>query len=205
MTRERTSLAKPPAGLPTDEQLAEQARGGDFHAFGQLVERYQGRVLNTCWRICGRREDAEDLAQEAFLNALEALGRFESRSRFYTWLYRIAVNVALSHVRARRQAVTLRLRMDGDHQAAALQAWRDRPGESPSARLTARETQQRLTAGLERLDDDHRAVVVLRDIEGLDYAEIGQILGIARGTVKSRLHRARMALRDYLRAEMLDA
>ena len=198
----------PAAGLPTDEQLADQARKGDLYAFGQLVERHQDRVLNVCWRICGQREDAEDLAQEAFLNALEALDRFESRSRFYTWLYRIAVNVALSHVRKRAQAAVLRLRAGDqrstDHQAAALQAWRDGDGDAPSARLTTRETQERLTAGLDQLDEDHRAVVVLRDIEGLDYAQIGRILGIARGTVKSRLHRARMELRELLRAEAPD-
>jgi len=196
----------PAAGLPTDEQLADQARKGDLYAFGQLVERHQDRVLNVCWRICGQREDAEDLAQEAFLNALEALDRFESRSRFYTWLYRIAVNVALSHVRKRAQAAVLRLRAGDqrstDHQAAALQAWRDGDGDAPSARLTTRETQERLTAGLDQLDEDHRAVV--RDIEGLDYAQIGRILGIARGTVKSRLHRARMELRELLRAEAPD-
>jgi len=174
------------------------------YAFGQLVNRYQDRILNTCWRICNHREDAEDLAQEAFLKALEALDRFEARSRFYTWLYRIAVNLALSHVRKRGHSVRLKLHADDaggrDHQAAALEAWSRSAPETPSARLTARETQQRLAAALEGLHEDHRAVVVLHDIEGLNYAEVGRILDIPRGTVKSRLHRARMELRRSLQA-----
>ena len=108
-----------------DEALVEQARGGDMGAFSRLVTRYQDRVVNTCWRICGNAEDAQDLAQEAFLHALQAIGSFQRRSRFYTWLFRIAVNLTLTH---RRRSARIKFQSIGDGgeldgtQAGALSA-----------------------------------------------------------------------------------
>lgn len=185
-----------------DGTLVEQARAGDMAAFARLVSRYQDRVLNTCWRMCGRIEDAEDLAQETFLHALEAIGSFQGRSHFYTWLYRIAVNLAISHRRKQARAVKLSLhghngQWVGD-QAAALVGQVSSEPQDPPSRVSAREIQQRLLQGLDELDDDHRAVIVLRDIEGLDYAEIADVLELPVGTVKSRIHRGRMELRRYL-------
>ncbi len=204
MARETTtSTATPPVSFE-DEALVEQARAGDVAAFGRLVSRYQDRVLNTCWRLCGKAEDAEDLAQETFLHALEAMATFQARSRFYTWIYRIAVNVALTHRRKQARAVKLSLHTpDGQFigdQAARLVGRVSPESTDPSARLSARETQRRIEQGLEELDDDHRAVVVLRDIEGLEYEQIAEILEVAVGTVKSRLHRGRMELRRRLKA-----
>ncbi len=200
-----TSASAPPVAFE-EEALVEQARAGDLAAFGRLASRYQDRVLNTCWRICGRLEDAEDLAQETFLHALEAIGTFQGRSRFYTWLYRIAVNLAISHRRRRARAVRLSLHgSDGafiGDQAAALVGRVSSEPQGPPAKLSARETERRLVQGLEELDDDHRAVVVLRDIEGLDYERIAEVLEVPIGTVKSRLHRARMELRRYLKPAM---
>ena len=187
-----------------DEALVEQARGGDMGAFSRLVTRYQDRVVNTCWRICGNAEDAQDLAQEAFLHALQAIGSFQRRSRFYTWLFRIAVNVSITHRRNRSKGVMLSLHghdgeWRGDHQAAKLVGRVSSEAEDPPTRLSAQETERRLLQGLEQLDDDHRAIVVLRDIEGMDYQQIAEILDVAVGTVKSRLHRARMELRERLK------
>jgi len=197
------SAVVPPLSLE-DEALAQQARSGDMAAFGRLVSRYQDRVLNTCWRIAGRREDAEDLAQETFLHALQAIASYQARSRFYTWLYRIAVNLALSHRRRQARAVHLSLHnRDGQcigEQAATLMGRISADDQDPPAKLSARETQQRLVQGLAELDDEPRTVVVLRDIEGLDYAQIAEILDLPVGTVKSRLHRARMELRRCLKA-----
>jgi RNA polymerase sigma-70 factor (ECF subfamily) len=185
-----------------DGTLVEQACAGDMAAFARLVSRYQDRVLNTCWRMCGRIEDAEDLTQETFLHALEAIGSFRGRSQFYTWLYRIAVNLAISH--RRKQARSIKLSLHGHDgqwigdQAEALIGRVSSEPQDPPGRLSAREIQQRLLQGLDELDDDHRAVVVLRDIEGLDYADIAEILELPVGTVKSRIHRGRMELRRYL-------
>ena len=196
-----SSAVVPPVSFE-DEALVEQARAGDLAAFGRLASRYQDRVLNTCWRLCGQQEDAEDLAQETFLHALEAIGTFQARSRFYTWLYRIAVNLAISHRRKRARSVRLSLQgQDGEFvgdQAAKLVGRVSPEPQDPPARLSARETGRRLEQGLAELDDDHRAVVVLRDIEGLDYQRIAEILEVPIGTVRSRLHRARMELRRYL-------
>lgn len=193
------------ASLSVDETaLVEQARAGDMGAFSRLVGQCQERIVNTCWRVCGSKDEAEDLAQEAILKALEAIGSFQQRASFYTWLFRIAVNVSIAHRRKAARAPKLALHAgdgewSGDHQAARLVGHVSREVTDPPARLSARETERKLAEGLEQLDDDHRAVIVLRDIEGLDYQQIGEILDLPAGTVKSRIHRARMELREYLR------
>ena len=196
-----------PVGTPgtslDEAQQVEQARAGDMGAFSRLVIRYQDRILNTCWRLCGNLEDAQDLTQEAFLKALESIGSFRGRSGFYTWLYRIAVNLALSHRRKTRRAVKLSLHggeggLPDDPPADEVAGHGSSDREDPQVKLSAREIEQLVVAGLERLDDDHRAVIVLRDIESLDYQQIAEILEVPAGTVKSRLHRGRMELRRRL-------
>jgi len=184
-----------------DALSVRQVQDGDMGAFSRLVAKYQDRVVNVCWRICGHADDAQDLAQETFLHALEKIGTYRFASSFYTWLFRIAVNLSLSHRRKARR-IMLSLHSDeGD--------WSDRvpdrlagasdPAGEPLARLTARELHERLVSGLDRLEDDFRAVIVLRDIEGFDYQEIAEVLDINVGTVKSRLHRARLALRERVK------
>ncbi len=199
MSDQRHAAESPPSPSAEDAALVQQARHGDVHAFQRLVLRYQDRLVNTCWRLSGNREDAEDLAQEAFLRAFAAINGFQRRSGFYTWLFRIAVNLAVSHRRkvGRRPALSL-------HEAGPVPDGVDpgsrRPGPSddPAAVLGRRESHGLIEAALEALDDDHRAVVVLRDVEGFDYREIAAILEVSVGTVKSRLHRARMSLRERL-------
>lgn len=202
MAGEKRLAAYVPGQSAEDAVLVEQARNGDMTAFSHLVNRYQDRVVNTCWRMCGCLDDAQDIAQEAFLNALQSIGSFRGKSGFYTWLFRIAVNLSLSHRRKRARRPTLSLHtgeddpMQGD--AAARLATVD---DDPSARLHARETQRLVADALEELDDDHRAVLVLRDIEGFDYAGIAEVLELPVGTVKSRLARGRLALRERLKAK----
>lgn len=186
-----------------DASLVEQCRQGDMAAFGQLVAKYQDKVFNTCWRISGNRDDAADLTQDVFCKALESIGTFEGKSRFYTWLFRIAVNRAISY--RRRSQRTVNLSADGDdpmpmdHQAAGLmrRTGKSNPG-GPSVEAQDRETQALVAQAVDDLDDEFRAVVVLRDIEGLDYGEIADVLDLPSGTVKSRLHRGRLALRQRL-------
>ncbi len=185
-----------------DLELVERAKAGHAEAFAELVAKYQDRVFNACLRICGHREDARDLTQDAFLKVFQALSTFRAESSFYTWLFRVAVNQALSHRRSsrRRREVS----SDGHLELAGTQAERlgDRSGGRafPAAdeALEQAELMPVVAKALESLDDDHRAVVVLRDVEGFDYQEIGLILDLAPGTVKSRLHRARAELRKTL-------
>ncbi|MCD6406137.1 MAG: sigma-70 family RNA polymerase sigma factor [Planctomycetes bacterium] len=174
-------------------EIVARARGGDVAAFTALVRRYENRIYNLAFRMLGNADDAADVAQETFLAAYEGLGRFRAESTLYTWLYRIAVNKALSRRRAkssRREFV---------------------PADDPSPLLTAasrfqtpdevaEETERAgiVQDAVSRLPGDLRAVVVLRDIEGLEYEEIAAVLELALGTVKSRLHRARLSLRGTL-------
>jgi RNA polymerase sigma-70 factor, ECF subfamily len=186
-----------------EAMMVEQARAGDMAAFSRLVSRYQDRILNTCWRLCGNLEDAQDLCQEAFLHALKAIRGFQQQAQFYTWLFRIAVNLSISQRRKAARAPRLSLHdADGDCLAdepqARIAGRIDREPQEPAAQLSAREIHDRVLRELEGLDDDHRAVVVLRDIEGFDYQQIAEILEVAVGTVKSRLHRARLELRQRL-------
>jgi RNA polymerase sigma-70 factor (ECF subfamily) len=193
-----------------DALLVHQVQDGDTEALGRLVAKYRDRVVNLCWRMCGKLDEAQDLTQETFLRVLEKIDSYRFEAAFYTWLFRIAVNECLSH-RRKNKRVVLSLHNDDGNCADDPRDLR-RTGREPSdaqeplARLTAREVQNQLAAALDRLDDDQRAVVVLRDIESLDYQQIGEVLDISIGTVKSRLHRARLALRDMLlRGERADA
>lgn len=185
-----------------DAVLVERVRGGDMDAFGMLVSKYQDKIYNTCWRMCGHVEDARDLTQEAFFRAFQAIASFKGHSGFYTWIFRIAVNLTLSH---RRKAKHRRAQsLDGDgpsnDQAGPLRdRLADESAPQPIGQAMASELQRQVERTLEALDPDHRAVIVLRDMEGFDYAEIARILDVAVGTVKSRLHRARVSLRERLR------
>ncbi len=199
MSDQRHEADRPSSPSAEDAALVQQARHGDVSAFERLVLRYQDRLVNTCWRLSGSREDAEDLAQEAFLKAFAALNGFQRRSGFYTWLFRIAVNLAVSHRRRTGRRSTLSLHeVEPARDRTDSGSHRPGPCEDPAAALGRREVQSCVEAALETLDDDQRAVLVLRDVEGFDYREIAAILEVSVGTVKSRLHRARMALREKL-------
>ncbi|MCP4246925.1 MAG: sigma-70 family RNA polymerase sigma factor [bacterium] len=183
--------------------LIRRMQAGEMAAFAELVRRYQDRVYNTVWRICSHTEDARDLTQEAFLKAQQSIGSFRGQSGFYTWVFRIAVNLAISHRRkaGRRRTQSLDAPAGGGdaEQAGGLAArMQEKVPSSPAGEAMKSEIHGHVAAALERLDDEFRTVVVLRDIEGLDYRQISEVLGIATGTVKSRLHRARVALREAL-------
>jgi len=189
--------------IAEEVQLIERIKNGETEAYAELVEKYQDRLFNTCWRISGHLEDARDLTQETFLRAYEKLSTFRDQSSFYTWIYRVAVNLALSHRRTmrRRRVVSGDF---GDADATGTQAERlveraaTADDKGPEKAASDVELQKAIAHALQALDDEHRAVVVLRDIEDFNYAEISEILEIPPGTVKSRLHRARMALRSAI-------
>lgn len=183
-------------GRDDDRDLIAAVRAGDPDAFGILVRRYQDRLYPTLLRLAGRPEDARDLLQDTFLRAFQKLDRFHGESSFYTWLYRIAVNLALSERRRRRPVVPLA-------DAPGLSRPIDPPSSiiqtDPSLPLEQAERDAQVQRALNALSPDARAVVVLKDIDGVPYEDIATILGIPVGTVRSRLHRARLELRDRLR------
>jgi RNA polymerase sigma-70 factor (ECF subfamily) len=182
-------------GCHDDKCLIEACRAGNTEAFGILVSRYQDRLYPTVFRLTGCAEEAHDLLQDAFLRAFEKLERFQGESSFYTWVYRIAVNLALSGRRRRR----LVLRLNHDGAGGGVDPPYDPAESDPSAPLERAERDRLIQDALNALAPDHRAVVVMKEFDGLHYEEIGATLGIPVGTVRSRLHRARCELRDRLR------
>lgn len=185
----------------TEEELITRAAKGDQEAFAQLLELHQGKVYGLTLRLTGNPEDAMELTQETFFNAWRGLPSFHGESKFSTWLYRLATNATIDFTRRekRRKAVpTASLSPDEDG-AAAL----DIPDHrfTPQDELERRELREAIERGLEKLSDEHRQVLVLREFEGLSYGEIAQLLHIEEGTVKSRIARARLALRKILLAD----
>ena len=190
-------------GCNDDNSLIEACRAGRTEAFGVLVQRYQDRLYPTMLRLTGGSEDALDLLQDAFLRAFEKLDRFQGESSFYTWVYRIAVNLALSGRRRRR--VTARIGIGGGGRGEAPDPADDPSESDPTLPLERAERDGLIQSALNALADDHRAVVVMKEFDGLRYEEIAGILGVPVGTVRSRLHRARLELRDRLQGLLTEA
>lgn len=187
-----------------DTELVQQARRGNMGAFEQLIRRYQDRVYTVILRSCSNPEASLDLTQETFLRAIKSLGRFRGQSSFYTWLFRIAMNVTISWRRKRENS-----QMTGvedfeqnlaDSQAGQLVAFSGSSEQDPANIAQQREATERVLAALDTLEPAQRTIIVLRDIEQMDYASIAEVLNITEGTVKSRLHRSRLALRERLDA-----
>ncbi len=188
------------AGGFEDALLVRQVQAGSTEAFSKLVCKYQDRVYNTCWRITGHGEDARDLTQDVFLKAFERIGGFKGKSGFYTWLFRIAVNRSISHRRKGRRVLSMHAGGDGDGDLAVAADLRvpDSRTDDPMAVSMNSETAEQTAAALQDIEPDYRVVLVLRDVEGLDYQQIADVLEIAVGTVKSRIFRGRMAMRKIL-------
>jgi RNA polymerase sigma-70 factor (ECF subfamily) len=175
-----------------DSQLIELAVQGRTEAFGQLALKYQDRLYNTLFHQLGHAEDARDTVQEALIQAFLKLDSFRGESAFYTWLYRIAFHVAVSGRRQRRPAASLDQAMENSHREPVDSQ------EGPAESLARKEQCHRVRQAIARLADDHRAVVILREIEGCNYEQIAEILDLPIGTVRSRLHRARLELKQEL-------
>ena len=176
-----------------EQQWIAQARQGDQVAFEQLVHLYEKRIYALALRMCGSPEDAAEVAQEAFLAAWRGLPTFRGEAGFSTWLYRLASNAAIDHLRrAKKQRGDLSL----DDEDLGLDAVSEDPGPQDAAER--QELRQAVTAALRLLSDDHRQVLVLREIQSLSYEEIAEVLELDLGTVKSRISRARSALRKIL-------
>ena len=179
-----------------EKQLVQKAAAGDAAAFETLVERYQQQVYNLALRMVNNDADAQDLAQEAFVRAWRSLGSFHHTSQFSTWLYRLTSNICIDFLRAqkRRKVVSLTmLRDDEDSQ------W-DLPDDDPlpEQQMIAAEEREALSRAFAALDPEFRQVLTLRIVNGCSYQQIGEILDLPEGTVKSRLSRAREQLRKKM-------
>jgi RNA polymerase sigma-70 factor (ECF subfamily) len=187
-----------------DAGLVQRAQAGEFAAFEELVGRHEKRVFGVARRITGRAEDAEDVTQETFLSAMRGLAAFRGDSLFATWLSRIATNHALKILRKRRGLPTQPLAEERDDEPFRtpefIAEWREGPEEAASRP----ETKELLDRAMEELDEKHRAVFVLRDVEGLSTEETAAALGITPANVKVRLLRARLALREKLTRSLGD-
>lgn len=184
----------------TEQELVARAKAGDQSAFEQLVLDNQNKVYSLALRMVNDREEAADLAQEAFLKAWQGLPSFQGDSSFSTWVYRLATNVCIDFLRKqkRRREVEPALSLNDEESGWTEPADWD---QDPQRHLERAERGQALARGLEALPDHHRQVLVLRELSGLSYQEIGQALGLDIGTVKSRIARSRLALRKILLAD----
>ena len=184
--------------MPTESELVQRARQGDEGAFAALVEQNQSRIFNLALRMTGNPDDAAELAQEALINAWKGLSKFQGGSSFATWLYRLTSNACIDFLRRekRRTGLSMTVSLDEDEEERQVELPDLR--YSPEVEAERRELRAAIREGLNTLSEEHRKVLVLRELDGLSYAQIGQILGLEEGTVKSRIARARVALRKYL-------
>lgn len=176
----------------SDQQIIDSVRAGDVAQFSHLVERYERRLVGLLWHLCGDRQWAEDLGQEAFFRAYRKLHLFAGQSQFYTWLARIAVNLLAS---ARRKN-TLESKVERQGFELALETQGN--SECPGASIELSEIQHTVRQAIGMLDEERRTVLLLRDFEDLNYDAIATMLNIPIGTVRSRLHRARLELKQII-------
>ena len=177
-----------------DRRLIAESLGGRRDAFGELVSRYQARLYNAAVRLVDSPDDAADVVQDAFLNAYQSLHAFKGDAEFFTWLYRIAFNGAISLKRKKRPTGSLDA-ASGDH---GFEPTDPSDYVRTGHALERTEEETLLHAALARLSPEHREVLTMKDLDGLRYEEIAEVLGVPVGTVRSRLHRARLELRELL-------
>jgi RNA polymerase sigma-70 factor (ECF subfamily) len=178
-----------------DPRLIQDCLKGRTEAFGELICRYQDRLYNTVYRLLDNAEDARDVVQDAFLHAYQALATFKGDSLFFTWLYRIAVNTAFSLKRKQRAILSIDRAREGDAAADPLDA---SASNQPDFALEQADEERVIQAALSRLSPEHRAVLIMKDMEGEKYETMAEVLQVPIGTIRSRLHRARMELRELL-------
>jgi RNA polymerase sigma-70 factor, ECF subfamily len=203
-----TPQAGAAGGRDREIALLMKARGGDRAAYGQIVEMYQDRLFNALLRMVGEPEEARELTQETFARGLEKVDTFRGEASPYTWLFRIGMNLAIGNLR-RSQRVRV-FSLDGsihggngaarhqDQASALIDRIASAKGDTPAQAAERSEMHQVVLAALGRLDAEYRAVLVMRDVEGFDYQQMADVLALPLGTLKSRLFRARMALKDEL-------
>src|SRR5438874_4319867 len=188
-----------PVPAPIEEStLVEQARTGDLSAYDELVQRYQERIYATIYHMTSNHEDANDLAQEAFIKAFQALKTFKGGSSFYTWVYRIAVNKTINFLKQRKNRSQMSLDdidMNAEHDPDLVALISEK---TPRREINLAELQEKLNEAMQKLSEPHRLVVTLHDVQGMSHEEIAKIMDCNIGTVRSRLFYARQQLQAYL-------
>jgi RNA polymerase sigma-70 factor (ECF subfamily) len=178
-----------------DQHLIDQCLAGQTEAFGALVERYQHRLLGSLIHVTGSAEQAQDIAQDAFVHAFEKLSTFRGQSAFYSWLFRIALNAAVS---ARRKTKRVTGSIDAIREATGDEPIDGRPSSAPENATHVGDRQRLVQRALAQLPEEYRTALVLKEMDDLKYEEIADLLGVPLGTVRSRIHRARQELRARL-------
>ncbi|MBP1757946.1 MAG: polymerase subunit sigma [Firmicutes bacterium] len=184
-----------------DQLLVKLAREGDQDAFAQLVQLYQRPIYNLAFRMTGNPEDAEELTQTAFLNAWRGLGRFQEDATFFTWLYRLATNACIDFLRHEKRRFTVLQTVSLDDEERQTAAYLPDYKNAPEERALQRDLHETLSKAMQALSHEHREILIQREIDGLSYQEIAELLDLELGTVKSRIARARLALRRILEAQ----
>ena len=187
-----------PTAESTDVHLVEMVKEGHANAFNTLVNRYRERVYNVVYNMTSNREDASDITQEVFVKAFQNIHRFRQKSTFFTWLYRIAVNTAISFIKKARNRQYFSLENLEEEGVSGKLAEILSSKKHSRRSLMMRELQEKLNEALQKLSVKHRTTIVLYEIEGLSHKEIGTILKCSEGTVRSRLHYAKNELQNYL-------
>jgi len=181
-----------------DTALVHRSRKGDMAAYDELIRRYQERIYATIYHMTANHEDANDLAQETFIKAYQALRSFKGDSSFYTWIYRIAVNKSINFLKQRKHRAHMSLNdldFNAEHDPDLVALISDK---TPRRDVNLAELQEKLNEAMQKLSETHRMVVALHDVQGLAHEEIGQIMDCNVGTVRSRLFYARQQLQAYL-------
>jgi RNA polymerase sigma-70 factor (ECF subfamily) len=184
-------------GGPADRELVREAQDGSHEAFEALVRKYSERAFRVAYRVVRNEELAADVLQEAFIKAYRGLRSFENRSAFYTWLYRIVVNLALDRRRRERPGVSVEWEDEVARNVDVRVA--QPPSTSPETESARAEVRELVARGVRELPDGQREVLLLREVEGLSYQEIAATMGISKGTVMSRLHYARRKMEAFLK------
>ncbi len=195
---EAAPAATPAPEAPDEASLVKRARQGDLGAYDELVRRYQERIYATIYHMTANHEDANDLAQEAFIKAYQALRSFKGGSSFYTWVYRIAVNKTINFLKQRKNRAQMSLNdldVNAEHDPDLVALISDK---TPRREINLNELQEKLNAAMQKLSEPHRLVVTLHDVQGLSHEEIADIMDCNIGTVRSRLFYARQQLQAYL-------
>lgn len=196
----KTAIASPERQLEADADLVivRQVQAGDVAAFDRLIVKYRERVFGVIYNLTANREDASDLTQDTFIKAFQAINRFQGSCSFFTWLYKIAVNTTLSHLRKNKLRSFFSLEKINEEGANAqvIEQLTDKRGADRDVFL--RELQEKLNEALLKLSIPHRTVITLFEIDGLSHSEIAEIVGCSEGTVRSRLHYAKQFLQGEL-------
>lgn len=181
-----------------DWAVVQKVQAGNVGAFDQLVQKYRQQIFSVIYNMTSNREDASDLTQETFIKAFQAIGRFRGKASFFTWIYRIAVNTAVTFIkkRNRRRYISYE-NIDEEASSSEIVERLTASNRSEKGALLS-ELQEKLNDALQKLSLKHRTVVILHEIEGLEHAEIAEITGTSTGTVRSRLHYAKQQLQSYL-------